>query len=544
MPVPPAPPPCSAPPRWLTALVLAVATLAFVPALNLGFLGDDFVYIARFHTMPWSAWPQFFTHEWSGGIWGQPLKELRPFAALSFMVDARLWGGHAAGYRLVNLALHLAATVLVTRLAWRYTANAVAARPAEASAKAGALIAGLVFAIHPAHVETVAWITGRADLLGSVAALAFLLAGEIYSERGARASAVIALLALFGGIFTKEFCLTAPLLLLLRWLLLDPRADRIVWRRRALLIGGAIAVTAVYVVARRTAFGSDTGNGFFGWNDAPAWNRQAGYAGWLVPVLPFTTGHEWSAPPSMAILRTLWLALSGAVILALVVAFLRRATWAGAVFFGGFWWFATTLGLFVVVYFSPRHLYLPSAGVAIGLGLALNASRPRTWLAVAVIVWCLAAHVAALQPWREAGRISREVIATLDSDLAATGADENTIALIAVPETLDHVWLWAWSSPQALGAPFLARPRTATQVIERPINYVRPDHWVADHRPVETVRAASSAVAVFVGPDGRVQHRLVSRTELATRADQLAQLVAQGLNPDNLTAWIQSCAQP
>lgn len=527
--------PPSAPPRALSALALAVATLVFLPALNVGFLGDDFVYIARFYEMPWSSWPQFFTREWSGGIWGQPLKELRPFAALSFMIDARLWGGNPLGYRVVNLALHLVSTALVVRLAWDYAR----ALPETGSRRAAALVAGLIFAVHPVHVETVVWITGRPDLLGSAAALAFLYAGERFSESGRRRHASLALTALAIGIFTKEFCLITPLLLLLRWLLLDIGAERTVWQRRAFLLGGAIVVTAFYAAARHAAFGNDTGNGFFGWNDAPAWSRQAAYAGWIVPVLPFTTGHEWAALPHMNVLRWIWLILAGVAVLAFIVARVRRATWAGAVFFGGLWWFATTVGLFVVVYFSPRHLYLPSAGVAIGLGLGFS---QRRIVAALIIAWGLAAHVAALQPWREAGRLSREVIAALETDLAA--GDEKTIALIAVPETRGHVLLWAWSCPQALGAPFLSRPRTALQVIERPVNYVRSDRWVADHRPVESVRNASSAVAVFVDADGRVIHRLVPRAELMPRGDELEKLVAQGLTPDNLTAWIRSCAQP
>src|SRR5688572_28949926 len=107
-------------PRAAMALVIAIAAGVFVPALGIGFLGDDFVYIARFREMPWSEWPTLFIREWSGGVWGQPLKELRPFAALSFMIDARLWGGHVIGYRLVNLSLHLATTALVVQLAWRY----------------------------------------------------------------------------------------------------------------------------------------------------------------------------------------------------------------------------------------------------------------------------------------------------------------------------------------------------------------------------------------------------------------------------------------
>ena len=519
--------PITPPPRWLLPLVLAVATVAFLPAMAMGFLGDDFVYVARFFHLPFSAWPRLFTHEWSDGIWGQPLKELRPFAALSFMIDARVWGGWAPGHRLTNLVLHLAATACVVRLAWRYSAGQ----------RNAALIAGLIFAVHPAHAETVAWITGRADLLGTAAALAFLVAGETFSARGGRRPLLLALLALGIGVFTKEFCLTVPLLLALRWALLDPRAGRAVWLRRARLFAGALGVVALYALARYAAFGRDTGNGFFGWNDAPAWNRQAGYWGWIIPILPFTTGHEPAHAPSMAVLRPTWLALAAltATALAVTLTFRRHATAARALFFGGFWWFATTLGLFVVVYFSPRHLYLPSAGVALGIGLALGTGRLRAALAGAVILWCAVAHVAALRPWIEAGARSRDALAALDADLA--GADARTLALVSVPETYGPIWLWAWSCPQALGAPFLRHPVPAERVLERPINYYNGDNWSKARQPAAMVRAASSAAVLLVGADGSIRHRLVPATELQTRA---AALPAPGLTAENLTPFIES----
>ena len=527
------------PPRRLRWLVLVVAAVAFVPALGVGFLGDDFVYIARFQAMPWSEWPQFFVREWSGGIWGQPLKELRPFAALSFMVDARLWGGQVLGYRLVNLALHLGATALVVRLAWLHGRRLAGDRTGQWAAG----VAGLAFALHPAHVETVVWITGRADLLGSVAALGFLLAAEVHGARGGWRSAWVAWAALGLGVFTKEFCLTVPGLALAGWLLLGRGAGRAEWGRRARVLVGALVVIALYAVARHAAFGRDTGNGFFGWNDGPAWNRQAAYVGWMIPVLPFTPAPEWATLPTMGALRAVWLAGAAGLAAILTVAVVRRSKWVGPLFFGGFWWLATTVGLFVVVYFSPRHLYLPSAGVALGVGLAVAAGRGwwRAGLAVGVFAWFAAAHGSALGPWREAGRISRDVLLALETDLAA--ADDEAIVLVAVPETHRHVLLWAWSSPQALGRPFLARPRRPDQVIERPVNYVRSDRWVEDHRPVETVRRASAAAAVYVDPQGRLSHRLVPASELAGRADALAALVAAGLNPDNLTEWIRTCAQ-
>ncbi|MBI5693970.1 MAG: hypothetical protein HZC55_28175 [Verrucomicrobia bacterium] len=526
------PSPPAAPPRWVWALVLGIGAAVFLPVLRVGFLADDFVYIARFRELPWAAWPRLFFHDWSDGVWGSTLKELRPFAALSLMIDGRLWGGHVIGYRLVNLTLHLAAVALVVQLAWTYAGRRAAA----------AVIAGLVFALHPAHVEAVTWITGRPDLLGSIAALAFVLTGERFSSEGGRGSGLLALGAFFVGVFTKEFCLTIPLLLALRWILLDRHAGAAAWRRRGALLLGAIVVVAIYAVARRLAFGSDPTTGFFGWNDAPAWQRQAGYWGWLAPILPFTTGATWTATPPMGVLRGLWILVAAVVTGALGFAAVRRAAWGNAIFFGGLWWFATTLGLFVAVYFSPRHLYLPTAGIALGLGLALAGGRVRHGLAALVLLWCTAAHVAALQPWRTAGRISTEVLAALDADLA--GGDPTTVALVSVPETFGPVLLWAWSSPQALGAPFLRHPVPTERILERVVNYVRSDRWLPDRRPVETVRAANSAAAVYVDPAGRVHHRRLSRAELQIYGDKLAALVAQGLNPDNLADWLKACALP
>jgi len=519
--------PLAPPPRWLLPFVLAVAALAFLPAMTMGFLGDDFVYVARFFNLPFSGWPRLFTHEWSDGIWGQPLKELRPFAALSFMIDARVWGGWAPGHRLTNLVLHLVTTALVVRLAWRYS---------EGQTRA-ALVAGLVFAFHPVHAETVAWITGRADLLGTAAALAFLAAAESYSATGGRRPLLLALAALGVGVFTKEFCLIVPLLLALRWALLDLGAGRAVWLNRARLFFGALCVVALYAVARHAAFGRDVGTGFFGWNDAPAWNRQAGYWAWIIPVLPFTTGHEPANPPAMAVLRNLWLALAAltAAALAITLTLRRNPAAARALFFGGFWWFATTVGLFVVVYFSPRHLYLPSVGIALGVGLALGTGRLRAVLAGGVVAWCAAAHVAALRPWIEAGARSRDAIAALDTTLA--GADARTLALVSVPETHGHIWLWAWSCPQAIGAPFLRHPVPPERVIERPITYYNGDLWTKN-RPVPAMLAnAGSAAVLLVGTDGSVRSRLVPGPELRARS---AALPPPGLTAENLTPFIES----
>ena len=528
MAVVPVSPPRTALPRWLLRVVLAAAALAFLPTLGGGFLADDFVYIARFRELPWSAWPPLFAHDWSGGVWGQPLRELRPFAALSFMSDAKLFGGHALGYRLTNLIFHLIATGFVTRLAWRYAAGSVSA----------ALIAGLVFALHPAHAEAVGWITGRVDLIATSAALLFWLAAEVFSDHGLRRHLALALAAFFLGIFSKELCMFAPLLLLLRWLLLDLRAPRNVWRRRVQLLAGLAVLCVLYALARRAAFGHDN-IGYNLWTDEPAWRRQAAHWGWLVPLLPFTGRQEWSAPPSLAVLHALWLGALALVGGGLAWALARGAHRVATIlFFGGVWFFVTVFPLTGVVYFSPRHLYFPTVGLALAVGLACSVTRWRTLVGCAVVAWCGVALVAANRPWQKAAAVSAEALATLDRELART---PELYVFTSVPETLGPVWLWAWSSPPCYDAPFLAHRPLPGHLVERYVNYTRTDAWVADRRPLETLRAAPTALILLVDDRGNLFSRHVSRATLQTAADRLA---AAGLSNESWNACLQFLGQP
>ncbi len=519
-------------PRWLLGVILGLGALLFLPTLAGGFLGDDFVYIARFQALPWSAWPALFTHDWSGGVWGSELHELRPFAALSFMTDAKLFGGWPPGYQLTNLLLHLVATSLIARLAWRYTGGRVGAT----------LVAGLVFALHPAHAEAVIWATGRVDLLATTAALLFWFGAESYSDFGRRPCAAITFAAFFLGIFSKELCMFAPLLLLLKWLLLDLRAPRAVWLRRATIFVGVAVIFAIYAEARRRAFGHDN-IGYNLWTDAPAWNRQAAHFGWLFPVLPFTGRAEWEHPPATIVLHGLWLTLLALTILGLAFALWKRTRLAAAtLFFGGVWYFITVFPLTGVVYFAPRHLYFPSVGFALAAGLLVAAVRlpkPRTMLATALISWCGIALLPAIRPWNTAATVSREAVAALNRDLATAPAD--AFVLTSVPETLGPVWLWAWSSPQCYGAPFLAQPVPTERVIERPVNYVRSDKWDADRVPLEKLRLARSAVVLYVSEQGEISCRTVNQAQLAAAADALAKV---GVSVDNWSACVKSLARP
>ena len=81
----------------------------------------------------------------------------RPVVYLSYWFD-RVLGGESPGIgHLSNLMFHAAAALLVGALAARLLRDDV-----------GGLAAGLVFATHPVHVESIAWVAGRSDVLCAI----------------------------------------------------------------------------------------------------------------------------------------------------------------------------------------------------------------------------------------------------------------------------------------------------------------------------------------------------------------------------------------
>jgi Flp pilus assembly protein TadD len=105
----------------------------------------------------------------------------RPVTTLTFAANYAVHGRAPFGYHLVNLLLHVAASLLLLALVQRLAEATLPDR-----APWVALVAGLLFAVHPAHVEAVAPMVGRKELLSTTLALAALLVA--FSGRGAARS--------------------------------------------------------------------------------------------------------------------------------------------------------------------------------------------------------------------------------------------------------------------------------------------------------------------------------------------------------------------
>ena len=182
--------------------LVAAILLVFSKTLDQGFLNiDDNFYIYNEPHVSGGV-------SLSGIAWALtdgPLGEWYPLSMLSHMLDCQLYGLNPAGHHLTNLLLHAASAVTLFLVLWRMTGGLWSS----------ALVAAL-FALHPLHVESVAWLSERRDMLSGLFFMLTLGAyGEYVRDPGSlrRYLAVVGLFAL--GLLAKPMLVTLPMLLLL-----------------------------------------------------------------------------------------------------------------------------------------------------------------------------------------------------------------------------------------------------------------------------------------------------------------------------------------
>jgi protein O-mannosyl-transferase len=199
--------------RWIWALLLVAATiLAYQQAWRAGFVWDDDVYVTanKLLTAPDGLSRIWFSLE-------SP-SQYFPLVYTTFRIEHALWGLNPAGYHWVNILLHAANSLLLWRLLRRLRVR-------------GAGFAAALFALHPVHVESVAWITERKNvLMGFFFLLALLCWTKFCEQRSGNKwrwyALAIACYAL--ALFSKTVACTMPAaLLLILWLKREP----ITWRR-------------------------------------------------------------------------------------------------------------------------------------------------------------------------------------------------------------------------------------------------------------------------------------------------------------------------
>ncbi|MEO6568325.1 MAG: hypothetical protein ABIO94_06140 [Opitutaceae bacterium] len=523
--------PASNLPQWLrlllaSGLVFAASLRASWSTLDRYFVGDDFGYVSRFHQLSFREWPALFFQDWSGGMWGYQLPELRPFAALTFLIDAQFWGINPLGYHLTNLLLDAGCACLVGLIVWRLHSTALWLGCA----------AGILFAWHPAHAEPVAWITGRVDLLSTLAYLAGFFAGGRYLQTLRWPWLPASWLAYGIGCFSKEFCLTLPVVLLLWAMIYRPLLAVARFRQRAVLFAGFIVVAAAFLLCRRLAFGPG-GGGVETLNllSAGYAERQVDYLRWFLPPL-YHFGRDFR-PQLIVIAPGL---VGGLCLVSLAVLALWRwkgptpPRWRAVTFYGVCWYAVATLPLAAASYFSPRHLYLGTAGLSIAVGLLVATIAARRWLAWGIVAGAALFSVSrfdhAVTPWRHAAKLSERVsleLVQLESKLRP-----GEILLLDAPDVFEGVWMWSWSVPFTLQPPFLPSSSLARVALTRPATYYAAQLW-ARQPALAALTEAPGALLVTADDKGVLTSRHLEPRQFHIHARELV----QAATADSDSAW-------
>ena len=159
-------------PRGLLAggLLLLVTVVTYVPALHGAFLWDDDAHVTA---------PALRSGTGLWRIWSDPraTQQYYPLTHSAFWLAYQLWGERPVGYHLVNVGLHGLGAVLL----WRILARL---------AVPGAWLGAALFALHPVHVESVAWITELKNTLSGVFYLGALLVYLSWDPPGAPAPVI------------------------------------------------------------------------------------------------------------------------------------------------------------------------------------------------------------------------------------------------------------------------------------------------------------------------------------------------------------------
>ena len=227
------------------ALLIVLVVVVYWPTLDQGFIWDDDGYVQNNLTL---RRPEGLRDIWLD-LGATP--QYYPLVHTSFWVEYQLWGLEPRGYHAVNLSLHAAAAVLVWRLLSRL-------------AVPGAWLAAAVFALHPVHVETVAWVTERKNVLSMVFALASLLVylrcAPPEAPAGVRPSPTsryLAALALYGAaLLSKTVTASVPAVLLVVFWWKRGRITRpdVAWLAPFFALG--LALSGVTVWMERTHVGA------------------------------------------------------------------------------------------------------------------------------------------------------------------------------------------------------------------------------------------------------------------------------------------------
>lgn len=298
-----------------------------------------------------------------------------PVVLLSFALDYRVWFLQPFGYHLTSLLLHVLNVALAYAVARRLLGS-----------RTGALVAALVFAVHPLQVEAVVWVAGRKTLLcGTFALLALLCymrSSKLDGSANARHLLGASWLLLGLALLCKASVVGMPAV----FGLYDRFWMRHSWRRILqrnlvpLLLGGTVAALTVIAHAQAGGIKALRGGSVFVMGQIMllvAWDYVGAF------ILPLNLNNLYLY--DLAVLNDNWRIWLGLLpVVGVLLAGFGAYRGRRLLRFGGVWLLVLMLPVANVLPLSPhradRHVYLPLLAVGLWLGAwAARRAQPSKW---------------------------------------------------------------------------------------------------------------------------------------------------------------------
>jgi len=350
--------------RICFGLVLATTAL-YWPVI-----GHDFINIDD---------PRFVTHNqhtqsgltWPGICWAfqtVQTENWHPLTWISHMTDCQFFGTNAGGHHLTSLLLHVANTVLVFLLLEQMTG----------ATWRSAFVAAL-FAWHPLHVESVAWVAERKDVLCAFFWLSSMMAYARYSKKADRFSYILSWLLFAAALMSKPMAVTLPFVLLLLdfWPLKRfqkfPAQNRM-WTVATLAVEKIPFFALTLVLSIVTVFTQNAGGELMPLAKLPLQTRVASS---LFGYVIYLSKTFW--PSKLAVFypyfshfpasQIIGAALLLAALTTLCILSARQRPW---LLVGWFWFLGTLIPVIGLVQVglqsvADRYTYFPSLGLFIGV---------------------------------------------------------------------------------------------------------------------------------------------------------------------------------
>lgn len=325
---------------------------------------------------------------WSGAVWALQtgyFSNWHPLTWLSYMLDAQIYGMTPGGFHFTNLLFHIANSLLLFLMLKSMTQRLWPS----------ALVAAL-FAWHPLHVESVAWVSERKDVLSTFFFLLTLFGyfryareREILPPSANHASRyyLLSLLAFILALMSKQMVVTLPCILFLLdfWPLQRISLESSKWRdlipRLRVLLPEKLPFFALAFAASAVTFAVQNGSGAV--SSVQSNPIQYRIANALLAYLAYLADTFW--PAHLSPVYPIWFqyslvsVLAAATLLAGVSAFVVfRARQNPFLSVGWFWFVGTLVPVIGIIQVgaqsrADRYMYIPSIGLSIAIIWGLDA---------------------------------------------------------------------------------------------------------------------------------------------------------------------------